>query len=52
MKENILECLTDKIEAELKGMLEQNYDIRTIACELAEVTRDLVLAEIEDEQRD
>ena len=40
-----LEELTDKIEKELRAMLSRGYEIRTIACELAEVTRDLLTEE-------
>lgn len=40
-----LKELTNVIEKELRAMLSRGYEIRTIACELAEVTRDLLTEE-------
>ena len=40
-----LEELTNVIEKELRAMLSRGYEIRTIACELAEITRDLLTEE-------
>lgn len=49
-----LEELTNVIEKELRAMLSRGYEIRTIACELAEVTRDLLTEEhhsVDNEQQ-